>query len=611
MNRTESLTVNFSVWLVMLRDYQQKAVSAAVTHLKKSTDSIILELPTGAGKSHIIAAIARDIFEMSNKRIICLAPSAELVKQNFEKYLATGNQASIFSASAGSKCFKYPVIFGTPMSILNSIDVFLDNVSLIVLDEAHRITNTVKKIIHEIRDQNSMLRVVGTTATPYRMNTGYIYLNYIDQSGSEQTRTIEEARDPYFHRLIYSIDARYLIDRGYLTQPIADKQAIEYDTSKLEIDKKGKFTAESVDMAFVGKGRLTSAIIADIVKQSRHRKGVLIFCATVAHAKEALESMPQDISAMITGATKKEDRDRILQEFLKQKIKYLVNVSVLTTGFDAPHIDVVAVLRATESASLFQQIIGRGLRLYENKEDALILDYAGNIDRHFENGSRDIFDPVIAAIPEPSGYKIEVECPVCGCVNCFAVNLENKDFPSNRYGYTIDSMGAVLDDVKVHHGRRCGGRVFVKESLERCGHWWNSKECPECGTQNDIAAHYCSNKSCKAELIDPNEKLHLAFTQFKNTPTIAQCDEIRVISANLKLSKAGNEMLVINVVTDYRKFTAYLVPAVKWKWKSLFYDMSIDEADEYINFGNLKTVSYIKKGDFYNILGFNDEADTY
>ena len=103
----------------------------------------------------------------------------------------------------------------------------------------------------------------------------------------------------------------------------------------------------------------------------------MLFAATVRHAEEVMASLPPDLSAMITGDTPKGERASIIARFKARRIKYLVNVAVLTTGFDAPHVDVIAILRKTESVGLLQQIIGRGLRLHDDKRDCLVLDYAG------------------------------------------------------------------------------------------------------------------------------------------------------------------------------------------------------------------------------------------
>jgi len=131
----------------MLREYQQEAHDAGMLWASKNTAPAVIEAATGAGKSHVIAAVSESFYDLSGKHVLCTAPSGELVGQNHEKYLATGNQASIFSASLGIKSLRHPVVFGTPLSILNSISKFGNKFGLIVLDECEGITPTIKNII--------------------------------------------------------------------------------------------------------------------------------------------------------------------------------------------------------------------------------------------------------------------------------------------------------------------------------------------------------------------------------------------------------------------------------------------------------------------------------
>ncbi len=130
-----------------LRPYQADAAQAALDWMKRSTAPFIIDAATGAGKSHIIAEIAAVIHSMTGKRVLCLAPSAELVTQNREKYLATGNRASMFSASAGAKELRHPVVFGSPLTVKNRVSRFKEHYALVILDEAHGITPTVREII--------------------------------------------------------------------------------------------------------------------------------------------------------------------------------------------------------------------------------------------------------------------------------------------------------------------------------------------------------------------------------------------------------------------------------------------------------------------------------
>jgi len=528
--------------MYQLRPYQQAAHDSVIDWIKRCLDPCLIEAATGSGKSLLVAAIARTIHQMSGKKILCLAPSRELVEQNFAKYLATGEPASIFCAALNRKDMRHPVVFGSPTTVANQVRKFGKQFAAVVVDEAHGVTPTLLKIIDHMRQQNPKLRIVGMSATPFRLGSGYIYANHYQYGPVDDSQSI----DPFFHTLVYSIGARDLIDQGYLTPPVFESTAEHYDTSGLKTNRMGKFTSTSVDQAFVGRGRKTSAIVADIVEQSRDRQGVMIFAATVEHAQEVMESLPPGLSRIVIGGTQDKDRKQILSDFKARKIKYLVNVAVLTTGFDAPHVDVVAILRATESVGLLQQIIGRGLRLDPGKRDCLILDYAENIERHCPGG--DVFDPEIVAKRQTPGEPMQVPCPLCHHVNEFGARKNDEGYGIDPEGYFVDLAGERIEvaegkPLPAHYGRRCQGEVLIAGHHTQCGHKWSYKECPECGAENDIAARYCTG--CRAELVDPNEKLREMALKMESDPYRLRMADIQGWFAVEHISSKGIPMLKV------------------------------------------------------------------
>lgn len=575
-----------------LRDYQQDAHSAAMDWLRKSIEPCLIEAATGAGKSLIIAAIAKDLHHVSGKNILCIAPSAELVQQNHEKYLLTGEKASLFSASLGMKCLRHPVVFGTPQTIKNKISRFGSSFCAVIIDEAHGITPTIKYIIERLREGNKNLRVLGLTATPSRLGEGYIYKldEYDRPTGAE---------DAYFSKKVCTIDARSLINRGYLTQPVVGAiNAGHYDTLDIDLNDK-----EQVDRAYHGQGRKTAGIIADVIAQARDRKGVMIFAATVQHAQECMASLPPELSAIVTGKTNKDERKSILRRFKLGQLKYLVNVSVLTTGFDAPHVDLIALLRATESVTLLQQIIGRGLRVCDGKEDCLILDYAQNIERHCPDG--DLFSPVVKqGNKKEGGGIIEAVCELCNTVNSFSARPNPDQFLVDANGYFLDLTGARIKTehgpTPAHFGRRCQGmRLISGGTLEQCQQRWTSKPCPECGEDNDIAARYCC--ACGGEIIDPNEKLIGEFQALKKDPYAIKCDRVLSMQKKTTISRAGNECLMVSFETDYDSFTVWLTKKNKRHGKWL----------DYLEEKQPITVTFRKDPEtkMYAILAFDQDTD--
>lgn len=590
----------------MLRPYQQEASDAAIDWMMKSIEPALIEAVTAAGKSHIIADIARRIHLKTGKRVLCLAPSAELVTQNFEKYVATGNKASMFSASAGQKSLRHPVIFGSPLTVKNRISRFKDGYALVCLDEAHGITPTIKSIIEEMREGNPNLRIIGLTATPYRLGDGYIFRQW----PNEKVNGDDTARSPYFAKCVYRITGPELIEQGFLTPPVISEIGAEgYDTHSLVANAQGKFDAAAVDRAYHGHGRKTAAIVADVVARSRDRKGVMLFAATVQHAHEIMASLPPELSAIVTAETPKGERASLIKRFKRRELKYLVNVSVLTTGFDAPHVDVIAILRKTESVGLLQQIIGRGMRLSDGKRDCLILDYTTNLEDHCPDG--DLFAPVVkakSAKGESNGIKCL--CPSCGSENQFTAKPDTLEYEKDDFGYCLDLDGnQVMTEwgpMAGHFGRRCFGFVDAGGGkLDRCNYRWTYKPCPHCDEPNDIAARYC--QSCKREIIDPNEKLIMDFRAMKKDPAQLQTD--RVLSATFtdNISRSGREQIVATWVTPYRQFTTYIAKKPSWAKQAEDLDRFMKATKNMAEVP--ETITYRKSGDFYNISRYNAPAD--
>lgn len=477
------------------RFYQQESHSAALSWVKQNSDPCLLTLPMGAGKSIIVAMIAKSLHEISKgKNVLCLCPNKELTQQNFDKYIAIGGKASIYSASI-SKSLRHPVIFATEGTFKSIAEREGEKYTCVIIDEAHKVTNTMMAIIDDMRKGNPNLRVIGLTATPYMLGRGYIY------EMDEDNKLTQDSINPFYKKQIYKIGADELITLGFLTPPTVGVVSDHYDTSELEL-KNGKFTDKQLAETFEGK-TTTEKIIQDIIVKSQNRKRVLIFASTIKHALEIQKLIPY--SGVITGSTPKKEREQLLSDFASGKFKHLINVAILTTGYDLPILDCIAILRPTESAGLYQQIIGRGTRLAPNKTDFLVLDYAGNIEQFFE-GKTSIFEPNIKTYKQSTSAKIEVMCEYCGTEQEHAKrpNYEQWD----GFGYAVDLAGDRLDPpIPAHYGRRCiGVSPLGKNQFKRCDYFWTCKTCEECGHKNDISSRNC--ESCGKIFIDPNSKLN-------------------------------------------------------------------------------------------------------
>jgi len=461
-----------------LRPYQQEAVDATLSYFRKHLEPAVIVLPTGAGKSLVIAELAR----LARGRVLVLAHVKELVAQNHAKYLALGLEADIFAAGLHRKESQGKVVFGSVQSVARNLEHFNGKFSLLIVDECHRIgekeDSQYQQILSHLRASNPEIRLLGLTATPYRLGKGWIY--HYHYHG--MVRGDDQA---LFRDCIYELPLRYMIKNGYLTPPERlDMPVVQYDFSRLQSQSDGLFSEADLNRELAQQKRITPHIISQIVSFAEQRRGVMVFAATVEHAKEITALLPACQAALITADTPGPERDSLIARFKQQEYRYLVNVSVLTTGFDAPHVDLIAILRPTESVSLYQQIVGRGLRLAPGKKDCLILDYAGN--------PHDLFMPEVGGAKQKSDNQpVQVFCPSCGFANLF-------------WGKQT-SDGTIIE----HFGRRCQGWFEDDDGLrEQCDYRFRFKNCPNCNAENDIAARRCHQ--CDHILVDPDDMLKAA-----------------------------------------------------------------------------------------------------
>ena len=463
-----------------LRTYQQEAVDRTLNYFRKRRDPAVIVLPTGAGKSLVIAELAK----IAIGRVLVLAHVKELVEQNHLKYESYGLHAGIYSAGLNQKDSEQKVIFGSIQSVAKAKDAFFKDFTLVVIDECHRVglepDSQYAKVITQLKLNNPRICILGLTATPYRLGLGWIY-NYALR-GELKTQELR-----FFKHCIYDLPLEYMISNQYLTPPVqVDIPVTSYDFSEL-IEGGNAYTMAQLEEALHQQRRLTPLIIKNIIDitESDQRQGVMIFSSTVKHAQEIMNHLPPGQARLVVGTTELSERDQIVHDFKQKAFKYLVNVSVLTTGFDAAHVDVIAILRPTESISLYQQIVGRGLRLDTDKKDCLVLDYTGM--------GHSIFSPEIGEKKTASeSVAVQVPCPECGFINDF-------------WGI-LDDDGKLLE----HFGRKCrGGHVNTDNyELIPCGYRFRFKICTQCSAENDISARDC--RSCGCVLIDPDTKLKQA-----------------------------------------------------------------------------------------------------
>lgn len=381
-----------------LRVYQREACESAWLHLCSQAGNPVVVLPTGAGKSVVIAELCRAAVEQYSGRVIVLAHRKELLEQNAEKIkalLSFGVSCGLYSAGLNLRNTGAKIIVAGIQSVFKRAEEFGER-HLVLIDEVHLVPHEsegmYRKFIDRLREINPRLRMIGLTATPYRTGEGSLC-----------------RPDGLFQKICYEASIPKLIGDGYLS-PITNQVAAEtVDTSGLHV-RAGEFIASEVERLFDSRA---AAACKEIAAQTRDRKSVLVFCAGVSHASnvaETLEQITGEPCGVITGGTTPLERAGILSRFRSRQLRYLCNVDVLTTGYDAPCIDAIAILRATCSPGLFAQICGRGFRVFPGKENCLILDFGENIKRH---GPLDAID-----FGKPKSKSLAGDAPTKKCPNC-------------------------------------------------------------------------------------------------------------------------------------------------------------------------------------------------
>ena len=383
----------------MLRDYQQRAIDQLYAWFSAGNDgNPCLVLPTGAGKSHIVAALCKDALQQwPETRVLMLTHVKELIEQNAEKMRQhwPGAPMGIYSASMGKRQFGEPITFAGIQSVRDKARL-LGHVDLIIIDECHLVSHKdeggYRKLIAALMEINPHLRVIGLTATPYRLGHGLI-----------------TDKPALFDDLIEPVSIEELIYKGYLSTLRSKLTATMLSTDG--VHKRGGEFIESELQAAVDTDSQNQRVVDEVLRFAGSRRSWLFFCAGVSHAAHICEVLRSRsiVAECVTGETSKTERERILSDFKAGKITALTNANVLTTGFDAPGIDLIAMLRPTMSAGLYVQMAGRGLRVAPGKTDCLVLDFAGVVSIH---------GPITAVQPPKKSGEKDGEAPSKTCEAC-------------------------------------------------------------------------------------------------------------------------------------------------------------------------------------------------
>lgn len=445
-----------------LRDYQSRSITDLYNWFKQhKKGNPCLVLPTGAGKSHIVAALCKDAVQnWPDTRVLMLTHVKELIEQNGEKMRLHWPNApmGIYSASIGRKQLNEPITFAGIQSIRNKA-FEVGHVDLVIVDECHLINHKqeggYRAFIGDLMQINPQLRVIGLTATPFRLGHGYIH----------------EGENTLFNDLIEPVTIEELIHKGYLSKLRSKHTKARLDVSGVH-KRGGEFIQSELQKA-VDKSDKNKSVVAESMELAANCKHWLFFCAGVDHAQHVAEELNANgiSAACLHGGIGKKEREQMIADFESGKYRALTNCDILTTGFDFPDIDFIGLLRPTASPALYIQMVGRGLRIKSHVDHCLVADFAGNIETH---------GPITNVRPPPPKGKKASEAPVKVCEDCQEiVHLSVMKCPSCGYEWprsegkklklhNVDIMGGDLPEMKVKrwtwrpHQSRTSGKVMLK-----------------------------------------------------------------------------------------------------------------------------------------------------
>jgi DNA repair protein RadD len=353
-----------------LRDYQIEPVAIGIEFFKtpKMAPSIIVA-PTAFGKSIVIAHIAQGIGE----KVLVIQPSKELLEQNYNKLITLGGTASIYSASMGEKEIG-DITYATIGSIINVAWKFKQlGITKVIIDECDRYPRDKNGQLRKFIDALKATHVLGLTATPLKLQTN---MGETGPYSKLVMLTNRSKHGAFFKHIIHVSQIQDIVDMGFWT-PLK-YQSYDFDTGALMYNSTGaEYTNDSIARAYENQN-LQDKIVKK-VHELYDRKSILVAVPTIEQATQLAGKIPS--AAVVHGETPTAERNRIIEEFRSQKIRVIVQVNVLTVGFDYPELDCLITGRPTASISWWYQFVGRGTRIHSNKKDCLVVDFVGAVDK--------------------------------------------------------------------------------------------------------------------------------------------------------------------------------------------------------------------------------------
>lgn len=427
---------------MQLRPYQSRALDDLWSWFNRTPDgNPIVEAAVGAGKSLMIAALAqRADSQFAGTRVLVLVHQKELLEQNVEKIVAIWPMADvgIYSAGHGKRQLDKQITFATIGSIYKrAFD--LGRIDIVLADECHLInpkeTGMWRSFLKDLSRTCPHARTIGWTGTPFRGNGVWL----------------TAGEDALFTEVAARVTMRELLDLGFLSPLVSAETKTHIDAS--EVRTSGDDYVISDLARVTDQEHLVEATCDEIVQIAQHRKRWLVFAVTVEHAGHVSDALKRRgvACAVVSAETPKAERAALIADFKTGRIRCLVNVAVLTTGFDVPAVDFIALLRATKSPVLYVQIAGRGMRLSPEtgKTDCVFADFTDTVERLGP------VDEIKGRLPTTKGkgeapFKL---CPDCGSQVATAVmecpNCGHAFPPPERIKHTDKaSSAAVLSSQK-------------------------------------------------------------------------------------------------------------------------------------------------------------------
>lgn len=465
--------------MLELRDYQIAALTDIYRYFERERGNPLAVIPTGGGKSLLMAEWIKGVLAMApTARIVIVTHVRELVAQNHAELIGMWPEApaGIYSAGLRKRQLGSRILFCSIQSVHRKA-LQIQQCDMLLIDEAHLVPKSANtmygRFITELREINPAMKVIGFTATPFRLDSGMLH----------------QGEGAIFTHIAHDTSARLLIDKGYLA-PLISRQRHdqEMDTEGVHT-RGGEFVAAELEERAIDPDVIRK-IVADIVANGQGRRGWLVFGTSIRHCELMADELREHgvTCAVISAETPDTERERVIDAYKRQEIRCLVSMGVLTTGFNAKHVDLIALARATQSTGLYIQMVGRGTRcmgadIHESrlngKADCLVLDYGGNIRRH--GPFDEPFIPQSRNKGKGDGEAPVKECPQCenstfiGSLFCAVCGYE---FPPPERKVTTEADFAPIlapppawldvDDVSYSRHER-PGRPAMLRVVYRCG----------------------------------------------------------------------------------------------------------------------------------------------